>query len=142
MLRDRLVGIRVDPMTGSTFHLKFNPPTVDAVRDRLVTRPEHTHAAVQAALDRWTADMGVLLPTFGGVVVPLSGDAPPTEVFQRLVRALHQVGAGPCLSLSVGYWVGWVPHQDLPPPPCPSPCCRWWSPRHSPAPPFILSYAT
>lgn len=50
-LIERLTGRRVDPETGENYHVEFNMPDDEAIRERLIQRDDDTREAVENRLD-------------------------------------------------------------------------------------------
>ncbi len=89
LLVDRGVGRRNDPVTGTIYHLTFNPPPADIV-GRLVHRKDDTAEAINERLhyySSWTA------PTIRfyqdlGILRRVDGVGTPDEVTARITTAL------------------------------------------------------
>ncbi|KAE9181704.1 hypothetical protein PF004_g24456, partial [Phytophthora fragariae] len=56
----RIAGRRVDPVTGKTYHVEFNPPPKDVV-DRVVQRNDDTEEKIQTRLTQFHAHADALL---------------------------------------------------------------------------------
>jgi adenylate kinase len=61
----RIAGRRVDPETGKTYHLEFNPPPDDdEVLDRLVQRSDDTETTIRQRLATFHKHLGSVLSAF------------------------------------------------------------------------------
>ena len=49
---DRIIGRRMDPVTGDIYHVKFNPAPIE-IHDRLVQRKDDTEETVRSRLDAY-----------------------------------------------------------------------------------------
>ncbi|POM71218.1 Adenylate kinase [Phytophthora palmivora] len=64
----RIAGRRVDPETGKTYHLEFNPPPQDEdVLSRLIQRSDDTEATIRQRLSTFHKHLGSVLSAFNGV---------------------------------------------------------------------------
>ncbi|RHY31057.1 hypothetical protein DYB32_003803 [Aphanomyces invadans] len=59
----RISGRRVDPTTGKTYHITFNPPPAD-VSDRVVQRSDDTEATVRIRLKTYHLNVNAVLKVF------------------------------------------------------------------------------
>ncbi|KAL3662334.1 hypothetical protein V7S43_012661 [Phytophthora oleae] len=64
----RIAGRRVDPETGKTYHLEFNPPPQDEdVLARLIQRSDDTEATIRQRLSTFHKHLGSVLSAFSAV---------------------------------------------------------------------------
>jgi adenylate kinase len=62
---DRVVGLRTDPETGKTYHLKYNPPPASAeVHARLIQRNSHTEPMIRGKLAQFRRHFGGVTSCF------------------------------------------------------------------------------
>jgi adenylate kinase len=89
LLEERAVGRRTDPVTGTIYHLKYNPPPQDIV-SRLVHRPDDTSEAVNTRTKKFHADTAPIIPFYEakGIVKRVDGVGSPDEVTQRITSVL------------------------------------------------------
>lgn len=90
LLEERVIHRRTDPETGRIYHLKYDPPTDDAVAGRLVHRADDTVEAVQARLAKYHAETAPIVPFYEGkgLLVRVDGVGSPDEVEARIKTAL------------------------------------------------------
>lgn len=89
LIVDRIVGRRTDPVTGSIYHLKFNPPPAE-IADRLVHRSDDTEEAVRARLGSFHRQTAPIIPFYAerGLVKTVDGVGSKDEVFGRITAAI------------------------------------------------------
>ena len=90
LIEERVIHRRQDPETGAIYHLKYNPPTDEAVLARLVHRKDDTAEACQARLEKYHADTAPSVPFYGakGLLKRVDGVGAPDEVEVRIRAAL------------------------------------------------------
>lgn len=92
VLVDRLTGRRVDPRTGENYHVEFNMPDDEEIRERLVQREDDTEEAVrnrltvfdentQPVIDNYTDHQGF---------VTIDGEQPPDAVGDDVADAIDE----------------------------------------------------
>ena len=87
----RLTGRRVDPETGENYHVEFNMPDDEAVRERLIQREDDNE---EVALERIRVYEESTAPVVGrydesGELVRINGEQSPDEVWGELQRAIE-----------------------------------------------------
>ncbi|KAJ0403232.1 hypothetical protein ATCC90586_001639 [Pythium insidiosum] len=91
----RISGRRVDPETGRTFHLEFNPPPPqdEALRARLIQRADDTEATVRTRLGKFHEHCGAVVDAFRAAsrVVRVDGLQPKQRVSDEIVDAVLTV---------------------------------------------------
>jgi adenylate kinase len=93
---ERMIGRRVHPASGRTYHVKFNPPRADGKDDvtgePLVQRDDDKEATVRNRLDVYRKQTRPLVDYYGkqpGVKYrKISGVGPVDEITKRAVAAL------------------------------------------------------
>ena len=55
MLIERVVGRRLDPISGKIYHLKYSPPESDEIAARLIQRSDDTEEKVSTQLSQFKA---------------------------------------------------------------------------------------
>lgn len=89
LIVERITGRRSDPVTGTIYHLKFNPPPADIV-DRLVHRADDTEEACVARLKKYHSETAPIVPFYEskGLVRRVDGNAAPDVVTERIKSVL------------------------------------------------------
>lgn len=89
LIVERITGRRSDPVTGTIYHLKFNPPPAD-IADRLVHRADDTEEACVARLKKYHSETAPIVPFYEskGLVRRVDGNAAPDVVTERIKTAL------------------------------------------------------
>jgi adenylate kinase len=92
-LVQRVSGRRFDPKTGTTYHIKHNPPPAGIVASRCIIRADDREEVIRARLDTYEATVAGVVRQFHDVVVVQSdARAGIVHVFAQIVRALEQEG--------------------------------------------------
>jgi adenylate kinase len=93
-LVSRIVGRRVCPNCGASFHIKFNPPKQDGICDRcgekLVQRKDDTEATVKNRLDVYNKETAPLIDFYRckGILKAVDGDQDVDIVTADIFKAL------------------------------------------------------
>lgn len=89
-LEERIIHRRHDPETGAIYHLLFNPPKSEAVRDRLVHRPDDTPEVYRTRLEKYHAETAPIVPFYeqAGLLRRIDGEGDPDEITTRILAAL------------------------------------------------------
>jgi adenylate kinase len=90
LLEERVIHRRTDPETGRIYHLKYDPPSDEAIAARLVHRADDTVDAVKARLAKYHAETAPIVPFYEGkgLLVRVDGIGSPDEVEARIKTAL------------------------------------------------------
>lgn len=90
ILVERVVGRRMDPVTGAIYHLKFSPPpAVDDVWARLVHRSDDTEEKARVRLEQFHANIDAVKDSFADILVTIDGNQAPSSVSQAILRAIQ-----------------------------------------------------
>jgi adenylate kinase len=86
---ERITGRRTDPVTGSIYHVKFDPPPPD-IAGRLVHRADDTAEVLTRRLIEFREKTAPLVPYYerGGLVRRIDGVGSPDEIGSRLLLAV------------------------------------------------------
>ena len=89
LIVERITGRRMDPETGTIYHLTFSPPPAE-VAGRVRQRKDDTVEAVTARLEKYHSETTPVLPFYEpkGIVRHIDGVGSPHEVTQRIERAI------------------------------------------------------
>lgn len=89
LIVDRITGRRMDPQTGTIYHLKFNPPPAD-VLPRLQHRQDDTEQACRARLAKYHSETAPIIPFYEakGLLRRIDGVGAPKEITARAFAAL------------------------------------------------------
>jgi len=90
LIVNRIVGRRSDPVTGTIYHLTFNPPPAE-VADRLVHRRDDTEEACRERLSAYHGQTAPIIPFYEALdlVTKVDGVGSPGEVTERITAALN-----------------------------------------------------
>jgi len=91
-LIDRLTGRRVDPETGENYHVEFNVPDDDEVRERLEQREDDTREAVENRLDVFEENTAPVIDHYrdGGEFVAIDGEQSFDGVWADIRAAIDE----------------------------------------------------
>ena len=89
LLEERAVGRRTDPVTGTIYHLKYNPPPVE-IAGRLIHRADDTTEAVTTRVAKYHSDTAPIVPFYArtGILKRVDGVGDPDTITQRIAAAL------------------------------------------------------
>uniref|UniRef100_A0A0D9X3N6 adenylate kinase n=1 Tax=Leersia perrieri TaxID=77586 RepID=A0A0D9X3N6_9ORYZ len=88
ILVERVVGRRLDPVTGKIYHLKYSPPENEEIASRLTQRFDDTEEKVKLRLQTHYQNVESLLSIYEDVIVEVKGDALVDDVFAEIDRQL------------------------------------------------------
>ncbi|MBK7539139.1 MAG: adenylate kinase [Myxococcales bacterium] len=89
MVVDRLSGRRTDPVTGTIYHMIFNPPPADVV-SRLVQRKDDTVEAAVTRVAKYHSETAPVVPFYDGkgIVKRVDGVGTPDAITARITAVL------------------------------------------------------
>ena len=90
----RLTGRRVDPETGENYHVEFDVPDDEAVRERLVQRDDDTREAVEHRLEVFDETTAPVIDRYRDHegFVEIDGEQPPEAVREDIEDAIRSAG--------------------------------------------------
>ncbi|XP_075501386.1 adenylate kinase, chloroplastic isoform X1 [Primulina tabacum] len=91
ILVERVVGRRLDPVTGKIYHLKYSPPETDEIAARLTQRFDDTEEKVKLRLVTHNTNVEDVLSIYGDVTLRVDGSLPKHEVFSQIDSALAKL---------------------------------------------------
>ena len=96
-LIDRLSGRRVDPETGENYHVEFDMPDNEAVRERLIQREDDQPAKVERRLDVYDEETAPVVEYYVDreEYVKIDGNGSPDEVFEQIAQVIADHGVAP-----------------------------------------------
>jgi adenylate kinase len=92
LLVERVIGRRMDPITGKIYHLKYSPPPSDQpeIFDRLIHRSDDTEEKVKHRIAAYHTNLNPILSIFQNSVQRLNGNRNPAQIWQDLEQHLHR----------------------------------------------------
>jgi adenylate kinase len=89
LLEERAIGRRTDPVTGTIYHLKYNPPPPE-IADRLVHRKDDTIEAVTTRVQKYHSETAPIVPFYlaQGILKRVDGVGDPDVITQRITSVL------------------------------------------------------
>ncbi|MBZ5538771.1 MAG: adenylate kinase [Acidobacteriia bacterium] len=89
LILERITGRRMDPATGTIYHIIFDPPPPE-VAPRVVQRADDTAEAVSARLAKYYSVTALMIPFYQqkGLLRRVDGNGSPEQVTERIMAAL------------------------------------------------------
>ncbi|KAI0511521.1 hypothetical protein KFK09_012151 [Dendrobium nobile] len=87
-LLERVVGRRLDPVSGKIYHLEYSPPENEEISARLVQRFDDTEEKVKLRLKTHHQNVESVLALYNDITVKVNGDLSKEEVFGQIDRHL------------------------------------------------------
>lgn len=89
LLEERAVGRRTDPVTGTIYHLTYNPPPAE-IADRLVHRKDDTVEAVTMRIQKYHSETAPIIPFYAskGILKRVDGVGDPDAITARITAVL------------------------------------------------------
>jgi adenylate kinase len=89
LLEERAVGRRTDPVTGTIYHLKYNPPPPE-LAGRLTHRKDDTIEAVTTRVAKYHSETTPIIPFYldKGILKRVDGVGDPDVITQRITAVL------------------------------------------------------
>ena len=93
---ERLTGRRVDPETGENYHVEFDVPDDEGVRERLVQREDDTREAVETRLDVFEDETAPVIDRYRDHegYVEVDGEQSPDGVWADIRTAIDEQAKG------------------------------------------------
>jgi adenylate kinase len=88
ILIERVVGRRLDPVTGQIYHMKFSPPTDEEIIKRVIQRSDDTEEKIRVRLDGYNKNVSSIEQTFQSVVQKINGNLNKDIVFANINEKL------------------------------------------------------
>jgi adenylate kinase len=95
VIKSRMLGRRVCPSCGATYHIEFNPPKTEGICDKcdtnLIQRKDDLPEAVEARLKVYTISTRPLIEFYRrkGILKVVEGDREIEEVSESITRSLQ-----------------------------------------------------
>ncbi|KAL6525262.1 hypothetical protein OROMI_030855 [Orobanche minor] len=91
ILVERVVGRRLDPVTGKIYHLKYSPPENEEIAARLTQRFDDTEEKVKLRLLTHTSNVESVLSMYKDITVKIDGSLPKQDVFSQIDSILTEL---------------------------------------------------
>lgn len=91
ILVERVVGRRLDPVTGKIYHLKYSPPETDEIAARLTQRFDDTEEKVKLRLNTHNQNVESVLSMYEDITVKVDGSGSKDAVFAQIDSALTKL---------------------------------------------------
>ncbi|MFC4552010.1 MULTISPECIES: adenylate kinase [Halorussus] len=92
VLVERLTGRRLDPETGDIYHVEFDMPDDEAVRERLVQREDDTEETVRERIRVYHENTEPVVEFYDerGDLIRIDGEQTPDEVWEDVKAAIEE----------------------------------------------------
>lgn len=84
ILVERVIGRRLDPVTGKIYHLKYSPPETEEIVARLTQRFDDTEEKVKLRLRTHHQNVEAVLSMFKDITVKIDGNGSKEDVFAQV----------------------------------------------------------
>lgn len=84
----RISGRRLDPVTGNTYHIEFNPCDDPEVEERLIQREDDTEEKIKIRLETYCANLQPIMDEFADVIRKVNADQEINAVSAEIEAAL------------------------------------------------------
>ncbi|MFS7912619.1 putative adenylate kinase [Helianthus anomalus] len=91
ILVDRVVGRRLDPVTGRIYHMTYSPPETEEIAARLTQRFDDTEEKVKLRLQTHNQNVESVLSLFEDITVKVDGSLSKEDVFATIDSALSDL---------------------------------------------------
>lgn len=91
VLVERVIGRRLDQVTGKIYHLKYAPPETDEIAARLTQRFDDTEEKVKLRLQTHNQNVNSVLSMYEDICFKVDGSASKEEVFAVIDNALTKL---------------------------------------------------
>ncbi|KAI5668135.1 hypothetical protein M9H77_17988 [Catharanthus roseus] len=91
LLVERVVGRRLDPVTGKIYHLKYSPPETEEIAARLTQRFDDTEEKVKLRLRTHNQNVESVLSMYEDITVKVDGSVSKDAVFAQIDGALAKL---------------------------------------------------
>ncbi|CAN0928073.1 Adenylate kinase 2, chloroplastic [Linum grandiflorum] len=91
ILVERVVGRRLDPVTGKIYHLTYSPPETEEIAARLTQRFDDTEEKVKLRLNTHNQNVEAVLSMYEDITLKIKGNVSKEEVFAQIDCALSKL---------------------------------------------------
>jgi len=91
ILVERVVGRRVDPVTGKIYHMTFSPPDDDEILARLEQRSDDTEEKVKVRLEQFHANVDAVRGSYADIAMEVDGTQKPEDVSALIMQTIDAV---------------------------------------------------
>ncbi|XP_024025945.1 adenylate kinase, chloroplastic [Morus notabilis] len=91
ILVERVVGRRLDPVTGKIYHIKYSPPETEEIASRLTQRFDDTEEKVKLRLNTHNENVEAVLSIYEDITIKINGNVSKEDVFAQIDSALQNL---------------------------------------------------
>jgi len=85
VLLERVVGRRLDPVTGTIYHVKFQPAPNEEVNNRLIQRKDDTEEKMKIRIATYHENINNIIDSYQQVIIKVNGHDKKESVFKGIV---------------------------------------------------------
>lgn len=85
---ERVIGRRTDPLTGTIYHLKFDPPPLGIIASRVTQRSDDTEEKIRVRLQMFHDNVAAVSDYYKNVITKLDGNRSKDLVYADLRKCL------------------------------------------------------
>eukprot|EP00298_Acanthocystis_sp_HF-20_P020001 c24546_g1_i1.p1 GENE.c24546_g1_i1~~c24546_g1_i1.p1 ORF type:complete len:207 (-),score=110.64 c24546_g1_i1:40-660(-) len=90
ILKERVVGRRVDGISGKIYHLKYNPPPQGIPESQLIQRSDDTEEKLSQRLVGYKSNIGTIVPHYAKEIYHLNGERDSNAIWADVQTILKQ----------------------------------------------------
>lgn len=94
ILIERVVGRRLDPITGKIYHLKYFPPETEEIAARITQRFDDTEEKVKYRLQTYRQNVDAVLSIYRNAIKKVDGSRTKEQVFEDIDTILTRLIEG------------------------------------------------
>lgn len=83
-IMERITLRYLDPITGNRYHMLFNPPPTQEVRDRLTQKPSDTEQNVRLKINAFYSNVRYMVDYYENIGIHINADQDPNTVFESI----------------------------------------------------------
>lgn len=91
VLLERVVGRRLDPVTGKIYHFKYSPPENEEVAARLTQRFDDTETKAKLRLQAHGQNVDAVTSKYSDIIQKVDGNRPKAMVFEDIDKILARL---------------------------------------------------
>lgn len=83
-IMERITLRYLDPITGERYHMLFNPPPTQEVRDRLSQKSSDNEQNVRSKINSFYSNVRHMLDYYENIAIHINADQDPNTVFESI----------------------------------------------------------
>lgn len=83
-IMERITLRYLDPITGERYHMLFNPPPTQEIRDRLIQKESDTESNIRTKINLFYNNVRHMIDFFENIGIHINADQDPNTVFESI----------------------------------------------------------